>query len=592
MQKHLLKSIGIILFFLITYNANAKKWYVNDGSQTGDIYCTAIGAAGNSGLIPSKPMATLGAAIAAASAGDTIYVDAGTWGATGTYTAINININKAVKIIGAGTGNTIFNDNGGDHIFANITSSNVIISDITFTGYANDSQSTSGQVININGAYTGILLENIVITNCRGTSTTLPNITIQSGASVTIKNLFSKCSGYDALQGGGIYVNGSTLNLINSSFFQNQNWFENGGALEIKGSSNVTVTNCTFSQCESNDGGAIYMTGGKLSVSGSCFDSNSSESDYSGDGGGAVYVYGTCTTNFLNCTFTNNLCTNDNLASNSASGCGLYLSGTIALSINTCSFSGNGVALGFKSGQDIYVASSGITGTITNCTFATAKSGKQNIYNNGDPAANISITYSETYSNGGTVFNHDNNSPTSTAITNCINLSNVIDCSATVNCATETTAPIIFSCAPDTTLAGACSTALPDFRPLVTVYDACSVTLTQSPVPGTIITGVNTVTITATNQVPLSSSCTFTVTTGSGSVTAPIIGTITQPTCTLATGSVALSGLPASGTWTVMASPGNSITTGSGTTTTFSGLAVNTYTFTVTDNNGCTSTAS
>ena len=32
---------------------------------------------------------------------------------------------------------------------------------------------------------------------------------------------------------------------------------------------------------------------------------------------------------------------------------------------------------------------------------------------------------------------------------------------------------------------------------------------------------------------------------------APIVGTITQPTCTMATGSVDLSGLPASGTWTL-----------------------------------------
>jgi gliding motility-associated-like protein len=73
--------------------------------------------------------------------------------------------------------------------------------------------------------------------------------------------------------------------------------------------------------------------------------------------------------------------------------------------------------------------------------------------------------------------------------------------------------------------------------------------------------------------------------------TAPILGTVTQPTCTEATGSVAISGLP-SGTWTITASPGGATQTGSGTTATFTGLTTGTYTFTVTNDAGCTSTVS
>ena len=71
--------------------------------------------------------------------------------------------------------------------------------------------------------------------------------------------------------------------------------------------------------------------------------------------------------------------------------------------------------------------------------------------------------------------------------------------------------------------------------------------------------------------------------------TAPIIGTITQPTCALASGSVTLSGLPASGAWTVTTIPGGLTTTGTGLTTTFSGLAGGTYNYTVTNSNNCTS---
>jgi hypothetical protein len=58
----------------------------------------------------------------------------------------------------------------------------------------------------------------------------------------------------------------------------------------------------------------------------------------------------------------------------------------------------------------------------------------------------------------------------------------------------------------------------------------------------------------------------------------PII-TITQPTCALQTGSLVLSGLPATGTWTLTRSSDSNQTTGTGTTIT--GLASGKYTFTV-----------
>ncbi len=71
-------------------------------------------------------------------------------------------------------------------------------------------------------------------------------------------------------------------------------------------------------------------------------------------------------------------------------------------------------------------------------------------------------------------------------------------------------------------------------------------------------------------------------------VTAPV-ATIIQPSCTVATGSVVLSGLPASGTWTLTRTGTSSATTtGTGTSTTISGLATGTYNFTVFDGT-CTS---
>jgi hypothetical protein len=74
--------------------------------------------------------------------------------------------------------------------------------------------------------------------------------------------------------------------------------------------------------------------------------------------------------------------------------------------------------------------------------------------------------------------------------------------------------------------------------------------------------------------------------------TAPIVGTITHPTCSIATGSVVLSGLPSSGTWTLTRSPGGVTTSGTGTSTTITGLPAGSYTFTVTNSVGCTSVPS
>lgn len=74
---------------------------------------------------------------------------------------------------------------------------------------------------------------------------------------------------------------------------------------------------------------------------------------------------------------------------------------------------------------------------------------------------------------------------------------------------------------------------------------------------------------------------------------APIISYITQPTCTDPSGSVILSGLPASGIWIVTESIGNTTISGTGTVAVFPGLAENnTYTFTVTNSYGNTSPAS
>ncbi len=69
--------------------------------------------------------------------------------------------------------------------------------------------------------------------------------------------------------------------------------------------------------------------------------------------------------------------------------------------------------------------------------------------------------------------------------------------------------------------------------------------------------------------------------------TAPIVGTITQPNCSVSTGTVVVSGLP-TGNWTI--NPG--AITGSTASVTLNALAAGTYNFTVTNSVGCTSVLS
>ena len=129
-------------------------------------------------------------------------------------------------------------------------------------------------------------------------------------------------------------------------------------------------------------------------------------------------------------------------------------------------------------------------------------------------------------------------------------------------------------------------------------------TITRSP--GGIITTGNGITTTISGL--QNGTYTFTVTNSSGCISgasanviiiqssslpsAPIIGTIVQPTCTVSTGSIILNGLPSTGTWTLTRSPGSIITTGSGTSIAISNLSEGTYSYTVTNSAGCISQSS
>ena len=431
MKKNLFKNLKLLSILLIVFcctNSWAKNIYVNNNATAGDVYCTAIGNDSNSGLTPALPKATLNAAIGIAVNGDIIYID------KGTYAQNSIAINKQITIIGAGTGNTIFDNGNAAQLWAEITSSNVSIKNLTLTKFFN-ANGSKGQVININGAFTNITIDGILITACLGASSTLPNIHIAGGANVTIKNSFLKCSGYNGSMGGGILVNAAAALIDNTVFYQNESATatENGGAIQVKGATaNVTVTNCTFNGCVSLKGGAIGQNAGTLSVSGSCFSNNISETDDNTSGGGAIFVNGTSNTTISNCNFDTNAATAQAKGTSSilvgtatsADGAAIcFKSVTGTASITNCSFVNNGKLLQsdgqtlvnpFDDGQDIYYSGASLNITISNNTFSTATTGEVNIFE--DATGNQTMSNNGMYTQTGATSATTNAVPTRTDV--------------------------------------------------------------------------------------------------------------------------------------------------------------------------------
>src|SRR5665647_54450 len=111
---------------------------------------------------------------------------------------------------------------------------------------------------------------------------------------------------------------------------------------------------------------------------------------------------------------------------------------------------------------------------------------------------------------------------------------------------------------------------------------------TYTPAPGD---AGKTVTITVTTDTPVAPCVTAlaTYTLIVNAIPASPVGVVTQPTCAIATGDVALSGLPATGIWTLTEMSGGTTTAGTGPNTTLFGLSSGIYKYSVTNSEGCTS---
>ena len=194
---------------------------------------------------------------------------------------------------------------------------------------------------------------------------------------------------------------------------------------------------------------------------------------------------------------------------------------------------------------------------------------------------------------------------TSTTISNLIPGTYNFSVTAAAGCISNASADVVINAAPVAPTAPIVGTVT---QPSSCAASTGSVVLNGLPATGTwtinpgAIAGTGTST-TITNLIP--GTYNFNITSEAGCISlpstevvindapagplAPIVGTITQPSsCAAPTGSVVLSGLPATGTWVI--NPGS--IAGTGTTTTISYLIPGSYNFYVTSEAGCISLAS
>jgi len=263
------------------------------------------------------------------------------------------------------SGRPITFDCGASPVTITVTSTKTINADTVING---------GGLITISGGNSvGVFSVNT------GVTFTVQNLTIADG-----QNSASKGDG----GGGGIYNNGGTLTVTNSTFCGNAaDGF--GGAIYNTGT--LTVTNSTFASNYASTGGAInngeshggILVGGTLAVTNSTFSGNSADvggaiendgpltvtnSTFSGnsadaDGGGGIGNYYNMLT-VTNCTFSGNSA--NSLASGYGFGGAILNYGPLTVTNST--FSGNGASVG----GGIY---QGGTLTVINTILANSTSG-------------------------------------------------------------------------------------------------------------------------------------------------------------------------------------------------------------------------
>ena len=254
---------------------NGTSFYVNDGSQAGDQYTTAVGNDANSGKSPDQPLASLGALLRAYSLGpgDTVYVDTGNYtlatdlslgtadSGSGTTAATQVLItgptNGGVAILNranTASGTAVFHITAGDVTIANLLLENASeVVDVTAGAgltLLNDTVQGSANV--------GVLLEGSDnITNFTLSGSTLRNNT-HEGLSIGSGNTGAVISNDLAYDNGysGINVSGAAETLSGDTSYGNGIVYRYDG-IDAYGTDSVVLDSLAYG----NIGEGIYSRG-------------------------------------------------------------------------------------------------------------------------------------------------------------------------------------------------------------------------------------------------------------------------------------------------------------------------------------------
>jgi len=205
----------------------SRKLYVNDGSLSGDVLTTAIGNDLNSGA-PNAPFATLTYAFSKAQAGDTIFIDAGSYDQLGA----TLLVNKAITV--AGPNRLVSPNNASNTLQANASRlPEAVITNGTFVIGSNN-----------------ISVEGLSFTP--GPRSAIQLLNSSFGNFRSLKNRFS-FAGYTGQSmcaiNGAATANTAGITASGYSFLDNR--FEvsgtsSGSALNLNYLKNVTVSNNAF----------------------------------------------------------------------------------------------------------------------------------------------------------------------------------------------------------------------------------------------------------------------------------------------------------------------------------------------------------
>ncbi len=218
---------------------------------------------------------TIQAGITAASTGDTVLVQSGTY-----YEHINFN-GKAITV-----GSLFITTGNKSYIASTIIDGSGSNSCVKFNSGETSTSVLSGFTITDGGAYYGA------------------GIYCYSGSSPTLSHLDitdNNGDSGDSYGGGLCCMDNSSPACSNLTFSGNE--AEAGGAVYCHLNSDATFSDCIFTDNTSSHGGAMQISYSSPTISYSLFYENDSPF------GGAVYVYNYSTPEFINCTFAENTST-------------------------------------------------------------------------------------------------------------------------------------------------------------------------------------------------------------------------------------------------------------------------------------------